>query len=387
MTQTTTLLVDAYRELNAKKLFWIAIGLNVLMIAIYAGLGINERGVTFFHWGFESPFNEQFVSKQLFYELQFVTWGVPFLTWVSTILALISTAAMIPDMITGGSIEMLLSKPMGRIRLLLTKFATGLLFVAMQVLVFSGGCFLVLWLRGGVVEPSLFLAVPIVVLFFSYLFCVCVLLGLLTRSTIATLLLTVGFWVVVFIVNSADDVLLLQRESAILRLEDAEANLDRQIALSDRMIQNVEARDEQITTPEGEEIKDLDERRNAVNIALGPSRQRLVDRRESVENWTSWSSRVTLLKVVFPKTQETIQLLTRHLISEDDLNRTTGASSDVPPPDSMSDDDQAFNDPRVAERVDAAKRDRSLAWVLGTSVGFELFILGIACVIFVRRDF
>jgi hypothetical protein len=45
-----------------------------------------------------------------------------------------------------------------------------------------------------------FLAIPIVMCFFSYLFAVAVLLGVLTRSTIATLLLTILFWAMAFAV-------------------------------------------------------------------------------------------------------------------------------------------------------------------------------------------
>jgi len=52
----------------------------------------------------------------------------------------------------------------------------------------------VLGIRGGVWEPGLFISIPIVVIFFSYLFAICVLLGLITKSTIASLLLTLLIW-------------------------------------------------------------------------------------------------------------------------------------------------------------------------------------------------
>ena len=63
-------------------------------------------------------------------------------------------------------------------------------------------------LRGGAWEPGLFLAVPLVVCFFSYLFSVCVFLGVVTRSTLAALLVTLLFWFLVFSVGAAENLLL-----------------------------------------------------------------------------------------------------------------------------------------------------------------------------------
>ena len=44
LTQTTALFVDAYRELNARKLFWVTIALNLVVIAIYASRGSTRTG-------------------------------------------------------------------------------------------------------------------------------------------------------------------------------------------------------------------------------------------------------------------------------------------------------------------------------------------------------
>ena len=49
-TQTIALFVDAYRELNARKLFWIALALNALVVGVIASLGINENGITVIIW-------------------------------------------------------------------------------------------------------------------------------------------------------------------------------------------------------------------------------------------------------------------------------------------------------------------------------------------------
>jgi ABC-type transport system involved in multi-copper enzyme maturation permease subunit len=389
VTQTAALFVDAYRELNARKLFWITMALNVIAVAIFAGLGINGRGPTFLHWTFDNEFlNTGLISKELFYKLQFTTWGIPvWLSWVATILALISTAGMFPDLISGGVIETMLSKPISRWRLFFTKYLAGLLFVMLQVTVFSVGCFLVIWVRGGAVQPTLFLAIPIVVLFFSYLFGVCALLGMVTRSTIAALLLTILFWFMVFVVNSSDSMVLGMREGSIVRAEDARKNIENQEVFADRRLaQLIEAGDPP-RDAEGELITDPDAQRVAINPALAASRERLEKSEAAVETWTAWSARVGYLKFVLPKTQETIALLERNLISQEEINKLIGDSTGFTPPDNEEPRGPAMSDPRVQQRVQAVIRSRSLAWVLGTSIGFQVICLALCVLIFTRRDF
>ena len=141
------------------------------------------------------------------------------------ILAVISTAAIVPDFVSGGAVELALSKPIGRVRLFLTKYFMGLLFVTLQVGVFSLASFLVIGLRGGAWEPRLFMAIPIVVGVFSFLFCVSALVGLLTRSTIAALLLTLLFWIFLFILNAADSSTLLIKAQTLAQVAQTSVSL------------------------------------------------------------------------------------------------------------------------------------------------------------------
>ncbi|MEO1130879.1 MAG: ABC transporter permease, partial [Planctomycetota bacterium] len=211
--QTTALFIDAYRELNAKKLFWITMILSLLVVVVFAMTGVNDTGVSFLIWTI--PGTDAFaamIDPAMWYKFLFIAFGIgTWLTWVATILALISTAGIFPDLLSSGSIDLVLSKPISRLRLFLTKYLTGLLFAALQVFVFSGASFLVIGIRGGDWEPRILLAVPIVVTFFSYLFGICVLIGVITRSTIASLLLTLLVWFFFFIVNVTDAAFLGQK--------------------------------------------------------------------------------------------------------------------------------------------------------------------------------
>ena len=208
MIQTLALLHAAYRELNARKLFWVTLALSGLVVAAMAIVGLNEDGLTILWWQFDLAFlNTKIMPVDVFYKFIFAQLAVPYwLAWLATILALISTASIFPDMVSGGSIDILLSKPIGRARLFLTRYVTGLLFVLLQVGVFTIAAFLVIGIRGGSWEPWILISIPLVLLFYSYLFSVCALLGTITRSTIASFLITMLFWLLVFGVNSGEPV-------------------------------------------------------------------------------------------------------------------------------------------------------------------------------------
>ena len=228
MGQTIALFVDAYRELNARKLFWISLALSGLVVLAFAAVGVKENALTILWFQLDLPLGQMGVTPEVFYKMLFLQLGIAFwLSWLVTILALVTTAGIIPEFISSGSIDLALSKPIGRVRLFLTKYATGLLFVGLQVTVFTLASFLVLGLRAGAWEPSLLLAIPVVVIFFSYLYAICVLIGLLTRSTMAALLLTLLVWFVFFALNSADALLLTFKHAKQAQVESVQRNVDR----------------------------------------------------------------------------------------------------------------------------------------------------------------
>ncbi|MEC9233340.1 MAG: hypothetical protein VX403_05470, partial [Planctomycetota bacterium] len=228
MIQTLALLHAAYRELNARKLFWITLGLSGLVIAAMASIGLNEQGLSVLWWQFDlALLNTQFMPVDVFYKMIFAELVVPYwLAWIATILGLVSTSSIFPDMVSGGSIDVLLSKPISRSRLFLTRYLTGLLFMTLQVTVFATLAFLVIGLRGGAWEPWIFITIPLVVLFFSYLFCFCAVMGLLTRSTIASLLLTLLFWFFIFGVNSAEGITLAGSTATEISAEQSRSDLE-----------------------------------------------------------------------------------------------------------------------------------------------------------------
>lgn len=357
--QTAAIFLDAYRELNHKKLFWIVLLLSGLVVASFAAVGVDEKGLSVLWWHFDSIlFNTNLMPREVFFKTMFATIGVSiWLAWGASILAIISVAGIIPDFIASGSIDLVLSRPIGRTRLFLTKYLTGLLFVGLQVSIFTTASYLVIGLRAGVWEPGLFWCIPLVLLFFSYLFSICALAGLLTRSTIAALLITMLCWLAFFGLNTTENIFMG------LRLRD-----DMRIEQVDKELAAAHARPE----PPVERI------------------QRLESQRKEIANrrWIRNTQRALFaVKTLTPKTGETIKVLERKLITSAELD-SLDKNDDRPPPDfSLDPNDVRINTKEFQRRVTDAERSRPLWWIIGTSLGFEAVILGICCWIFARRDF
>lgn len=382
--QTWAILIDAYRELNARKLFWLVLIVSALIVIAFAVVGLNEKGLTILWFEFPSPLNSTLMSPAELYKLTFVNLGIKFwLGWLAAILALVSTAGIIPEFVSGGAIELTLSKPIGRVRLFLTKYFASLLFVALQVGVFTLASFLVIGIRGGEWEPGLFLAVPLMLAFFSYLYCVCALLGLLTRSTIASLLLTLGFWFAVFGLHATEQTFLGIRVQRTLEVESGEKQLEKQKG---------ELAELQATVPAPDAPADESARRDRsierLTSRIEQTERDLAGVRASETNMAKWQKGFFLAKTALPKTSETTELLERVLI---DQTRTRLAGQN---------DDDEFDGPPMPggssfrvrpadfrKRILDEQASRSTWWILGTSLGFEAIILGIACWIFARRDF
>ncbi len=381
--QTKALFVDAYRELNAKKLFWITLGLNLFAVLIYASLGINEKGFSVLFWTFEGRLNTSVLSKAAFYKLEFLLWGVPWwLSWVATILALISTASIVPDLISSGTIEAVLSKPISRSRLFLTKVLTGLIFVGIQIFVFSLGCFLVLGIRAGSWEFGLFLAIPIVLAFFSYIFSFCAFVGLVTRSTIAALLLTILFWFSIFVVHAGEATFLRLREDARLKVEQGPEKIKQQERFAEKRIEQLREQGRAIPGEGDEPLPEgVPDSLQAINPTLGTVRETYGDAEAQLRTWTKWASRVSALELILPKTQETIGLLSRNLIDESEVSGLSDMMQN------MNQQNGGRNENELNDRVQAIYDARSIWWILGTSFAFEGVMLGICCLIFSRRDF
>lgn len=424
MTQTYAILLDAYRELNAKKLFWIVLALSGLVVVVFALIGNNDRGITFLHWTFDFEFvSTKFIPQDQFYKIIFVNFGLAFwLTWIATALALVSTASIFPDFLAGGAIELALSKPIGRLRLFLTKYAAGLLFVLLQVGVFTLASFLVIGLRGGSWEPRILLAIPIVVLVFSYLYSVLVLVGVLWRSTIAALLVTLLVWFMIFLVNAADTTLLAIRTQTQLRVEA-------QGRQADELRTKVKELEARAAAPSGEAQAEpepaapaerptegglfaglkhglkqaADEAQKQADPAaelsaaknkLASREKRLAEISSTRDSLVKWHNITVGIKTTLPKTAETTALMERYVVDKSGLKQLRAESSsrrehNEQMPIDFGDPDAPPmpNENVMAERIEQQLESRTEWWIIGTSLGFECVMIALGAWIFCRREF
>jgi hypothetical protein len=366
MTQTWALLVDAYRELNAKKLFWISLILSGLAIGVFALVGVTPRGLTIAGTYITLP------AAWGIYKYMYSTLIIGFwLTWGAMILALISTSTMLPDLIASGTIDLYVSRPISRIRLFLTKYVSGLLFAAVQVAVVAvGSLFIIRW-RGGEWIPSLLLAVPLVVLMFSYVFAVTVLIGTWTRSSIAATLLGLLAWGFFSSTQYAEQALWEWQKAATTELSraqdqirDANADLDhyKQNPLSDLMgIKAAYARSK-ITSA----AIDLPELEHGAHLSI------------TLHNVSK------ILWTIVPKTRETSDLLDRYLLTDNEagvmIERREQRDQQNGRPNRINRDEA---DAELIQEL----RHRSVPLIIGSSLAFELVTLSLAGWIFCRRDY
>jgi hypothetical protein len=153
-----------------------------------------------------------------------------FILSIGLIIAVLVTAPIIPQMFDPSALHLLLSKPISRPVLYLTKFLGGCAFV----LVFSTYLFVGLWLifgiQWGLWEGQLLWCIPVYVFVFAIYYSVAALAGAIWRNTIVAIIATVVFWGICWLVGLAHDstanTMLRYRIGRIVPLKDQVAAVD-----------------------------------------------------------------------------------------------------------------------------------------------------------------
>ena len=98
-------------------------------------------------------------------------------------------------MLEKGNIEILVSKPISRSMLLIYKYVGGLLYVFLLSVLLIGGSWLALSLRSGFWNPTYLYSIGVQTFYFAILYSVSVLFGVLWRSWIGSILMTILAWI------------------------------------------------------------------------------------------------------------------------------------------------------------------------------------------------
>ena len=112
--------------------------------------------------------------------------------WIGILLSLFATAPLINNMLERGRIDLLLSKPISRSKLLLSHILGVLLVVFLLALYLMGMIWLIMSFKSGIWNVQFLSAIIMVVLMFAVMYSVVLLLGVTTQSTALSLIVTYG---------------------------------------------------------------------------------------------------------------------------------------------------------------------------------------------------
>jgi len=378
MTVFKALVIDAYRELSAAKLFWLTLGLSALVVVVYGSIGFNAEGMTILFGLFDieseyirdgSPW-----ARGLYLGIYSNFLVTIWLAWVASVLALISTCSIFPNFVSEGAIELTLSKPITRLSLFLIKYLVSMLFVMLQVSIFCFGIFLCVGLRLGEWNWMILAGIPIVTLFYSYLFAVTVFVGMITKSGIAALLVTGVFWMTLFSVSLSEGILTTIVTSQEVQADRFQEGIEKQQSQLDEII---------LKSPEDFRIETRQARIDKLNL----------DNKDAIEllgKIKPWQTGIAWTLTLLPKTAQTIGLLERWLSTDDGFDIAAIMQGDMRELEEIEEFEPTSHNALRREtnrRVQDDYEDRSLWYIVGTSVLFECLILGFASMIFCRRDF
>lgn len=113
-----------------------------------------------------------------------------FLYLVGTFLALFATAHLVPRLQEKGTIDLYLSRPVGRVSLLLSRYAGGLLLAAANLVYLIGTMWLIVVWKTRVLHPRFLLSGAVILFTFAALLAFAFLVGVVTSSTGVSLMAT-----------------------------------------------------------------------------------------------------------------------------------------------------------------------------------------------------
>lgn len=202
LMQMRALVVDSFREALEKKLFWIFAGLTILVALAMACVSITDEGVNVMFGALVVETTEMAPSSPMGRALigailtQLI--GRWYIGLIGIILSLVATCSVIPSLMERGAIDIAVSKPISRSTLFLGKYLGSMVFVLLQSTLFVVLTFLVVGFRWNYWAPAYLWCIPLFVILYSYIYAFTALFGVMTRSPMASLLLSLFAWICIF---------------------------------------------------------------------------------------------------------------------------------------------------------------------------------------------
>ena len=116
------------------------------------------------------------------------------LYFLCTFLAIFATAHLVPRMQEKGTIDLYLSRPVSRTKLILSRYFAGLILAGSNVLYLLGSIWLIVMWKTHVVHPRFFAGGAVILLVIATLLSFAFLIGVITSSTAVSIMTTYGLF-------------------------------------------------------------------------------------------------------------------------------------------------------------------------------------------------
>jgi ABC-type transport system involved in multi-copper enzyme maturation permease subunit len=117
-----------------------------------------------------------------------------FLYVICTFLSIFATAHLVPRMQDKGTIDLYLSRPVGRVRLLLSRYFAGLLLAGVNVVYLVGAMWLIVVWKTHVLHPRFLVGGLIIFMVIAVLLAFAFLVGVFTSSTAVSIMTSFGLF-------------------------------------------------------------------------------------------------------------------------------------------------------------------------------------------------
>ncbi|HZT36321.1 MAG TPA: ABC transporter permease subunit [Bryobacteraceae bacterium] len=198
MITTAALIRDTFREAFARKIFWGLFALSTLMILFFLfilKIDVVEGAiatVTLFGRpaGPRGGVDVDRLVRNVYGGIAtfLYTWGMA--------LSVFASAGLIPSVLEPGRIELLLSKPVSRLHILLGRFLGNVAVVACNVAYLVLGIWTIFGVKTGVWGPQFLWAIATTVFIFAVLLTVVVLVGVVFESAALATMVTIALGLV-----------------------------------------------------------------------------------------------------------------------------------------------------------------------------------------------
>ncbi len=200
----TGLALDVWHQVLDNRVFRAIAAMAALVVLATFAIGVRDDGIVL-GWRFYSFADlgwtdlarlaayEQGAAREVLVESIQMLFVDQVVGTFGVLVCLLAAAFFVPRMLERGAVDTLFSKPVSRGLLLITRYGAGLLLIALLSGLLVFGMHLGFLVRSGHSDPAFLWSLPVLLYRFALLFSVTVLFGVLTRSAMASLLLTLVF--------------------------------------------------------------------------------------------------------------------------------------------------------------------------------------------------